>query len=271
MRKTLTRLRILRTRSFCSSSVIWDAARFRPPAVCCISDPSPARGEKRSGVKNRGLRPTSASAMRSREEEDAVARRDRCARAPARPTARSPTRIDARARELASARARLSGALASTGNAPSRGVFPRAETDLDARGGPLRPCVRAERVRDDPLSRLRTPDGMRPMFRAAARRNGRARRIDRSLHRRGNSGTTVFPRGATSKPTAFGNDSQNSQRVSSGRIDGSRLVNFIPRPRPDPHHQPRRLGNPKSDGSLHDRDSWSVGDRNPSMKTRVSR
>lgn len=189
MRKTLTRLRILRTRSFCSSSVIWDAARFRPPAVCCISDPSPARGEKCSGVKNRGLRPTSASAMRSREEEDAVARRDRCARAPARPTARSPTRIDARARELASARGRLSGALASTGNAPSRGVFPRAETDLDARGGPLRPCVRAERVRDDPLSRLRTPDGTRKMLRAAARRNGRARRIDRSLQRRGNSGT----------------------------------------------------------------------------------
>lgn len=189
VRKTLTRLRILRTRSFCSSSVIWDAARFRPPAVCCISDPSPARGEKCSGVKNRGLRPTSASAMRSREEEDAVARRDRCARAPARSTARSPTRIDARARELASARGRLSGALASTGNAPSRGVFPRAETDLDARGGPLRPCVRAERVRDDPLSRLRTPDGTRKMLRAAARRNGRARRIDRSLQRRGNSGT----------------------------------------------------------------------------------
>ena len=252
MRKTLTRLRILRTRSFCSSSVIWDAARFRPPAVCSILDPSPARGEKCSGVKNRGLRPTSASAMRSREEEDAVARRDRCARAPARPTARSPTRIDARARELASARGRLSGALASTGNAPSRGVFPRAETDLDARGGPLRPCVRAERVRDDPLSRLRTPDGTRPMLRAAARRNGRARRIDRSLQRRANSGT-VSPRGATSKPTAFGNDSRNSQRVSSGRIDGSRLVNFIPRPRGpiDPHDQPQLLGNPKSDdGSL---------------------
>ena len=251
MRKTLTRLRILRTRSFCSSSVIWDAARFRPPAVCCISDPSPARGEKCSGVKNRGLRPTSASAMRSREEEDAVARRDRCARAPARSIARSPTRIDARARELASARGRLSGALASTGNAPSRGVFPRAETDLDARGGPLRPCVRAERVRNDPLSRLRTPDGTRPMLRAAARRNGRARRIDRSLQRRANSGT-VSPRGATSKTNCI----RKRQSEQSARFIGANrrftTREFHPAaPRPDPHDQPQHLGNPKSDdGSL---------------------
>ena len=153
MRKTLTRLRILRTRSFCSSSVIWDAARFRPPAVCSILDPSPARGEKCSGVKNRGLRPTSASVMQSREVEDAVLRRDGCARAPARSIARSPTRIDARARELASARGGSRGASLYRKRSEPRGVSARAETDLETRGGPLQPCVRAERVRDDPLAR----------------------------------------------------------------------------------------------------------------------
>ena len=197
VRRTLTRLRILRTRSLCSSSVICDAARFAPTAS--PRDDPAACDEKCRGVKNRGLwRPTSASAM----GESGLEGRSRRG-GPARPVPVPPRR----ARD---------GARGASGIEPRRRAQPATQTSLYL-------------TLDDPTSRgdgagcfpTRDPSADDPCARARAMWRPRGPPTDRTEPRvtpRPRASQLVAPRDPTTR-RAPPSRKQRENRGTRARID----------------------------------------------------
>ena len=237
VRRTLTRLRILRTRSLCSSSVICDAARFAPTAS--PRDDPAACDEKCRGVKNRGLwRPTSASAMGEAGLEGRSRRGG-----PARPVPVPPRR----ARD---------GARGASGIEPRRRAQPATQTSLYL-------------TLDDPTSRedgagcfpTRDPSADDPCARARAMWRPRGPPTDRTEPR-----VTPGPRAsqlvAPRDPTTRRAPPSRKQRENRGtRPDRS----IHPRPRGVPGKRKTHAGSvsivSSEEPRFHRRSSGFIGDR----------